>query len=193
MGLTGSHFVRVPGRRRAGNAPLLPAAHPFLGRARVSRRRVDGHAGRRAEAQGKALGAARRHPVAHVSLLRDAQALRGGRPAARGCAADALGDLGRDVQGAERVRRRDLEFPEPVHRRGDAPRRVPARPALCRAVRQARPRRRPAADRALRGARSPHGRHLPFGRRRTIRWRRSSARSRRRSPPNRSRPSSGPR
>ena len=41
------------------------------------------------------------------------QALRGGGPAAGGRAADALGDLGRDVQGAERVRRRDLELPEP--------------------------------------------------------------------------------
>ena len=69
MGMTGSHFVRVPRRRRAGNAPLLPAAHALLGRARLSRRRVDGHARRRAEAQGKALGAARRHPVAHVPLL----------------------------------------------------------------------------------------------------------------------------
>ena len=83
MGLTGSHFVGVPRRCRAGNPPLLPAAHALLRRARVSRRRVDGHAGRRAEAQGEALGAARRHPVAHVSLVRDAQALRGRRPAGR--------------------------------------------------------------------------------------------------------------
>ena len=129
MGLTGSHFVGVPAERRAGNAPLLPAAHALLGGARVPRRRVDGHAGRRAEAQGEALGAAGRHPVAHVPLLGDAEALRGRRPAAGRRAADALGDVGRDVQGAERVRGRDLELPEPVHRRGDAPRRVPARPA----------------------------------------------------------------
>ena len=109
-------FRSRAGRRRAGNAPLLPAAHALLGGARVPRRRVDGHAGRRAEAQGKALGAARRHPVAHVPVLGHAQALRGRRPAARGRAADALGDLGRDVQGAERVRGRDLQLPEPVHR-----------------------------------------------------------------------------
>ena len=70
MGLTGSHFVGVPAGRRAGDAALLPAADALLGRARVPLRRVDGHAGRRAEAQGKALGAARRHPVAPVPRAR---------------------------------------------------------------------------------------------------------------------------
>ena len=72
---------RVPARRRAGDAPLLPAAHALLGGARVPRRRLDGHAGRRAEAQGEALGAPGRHPVAAVPVLGDAQALRGRRPA----------------------------------------------------------------------------------------------------------------
>ena len=42
-----------------------------------------------------------------------------------------------------------LELPEPPHRRGDAPLRVPARPAVRRAVRQAGPRGRAAADRAV--------------------------------------------
>ena len=39
----------------------------------------------------------------------EARGTAGGRRAAH-----ALGDLGRDVQGAERVRGRDLELPEPV-------------------------------------------------------------------------------
>ena len=149
MGLTGSHFVGVPAGRRAGDPPLLPAADAVLGRARVPRRRLDGDAGRRAEAQGEALRAARRHPLAHVPVLRDAAPLRGRGPAAGRRAADALGDLGRDVQGAERLRGRDLELPEPVHRRGHAPGRVPARPALRRAVGQARPRGGAHPDRAV--------------------------------------------
>ena len=105
------------GRHRARDAALLPAADALLGGARVPRRRVDGDAGRGAEAQGEALRASGRHPVAHVPVLGDAEALRGGRPAGARRAADALGDLGRDVQGAERVRRRDLELPQPPHRR----------------------------------------------------------------------------
>ena len=99
------------------------------------------------------------------------QALRGRRPAASRRAADALGDLGRDVQGAERVRGRDLELPEPVHRRGDAPRRVPARPALRRAVGQARPRSRAALDRAFRRRAIASPPASTFPPRRTIRWR----------------------
>ena len=86
MGLTGSHFVRVPADVAPRNAPLLPAAHALLGGARVPRRRVDGHARRRAEAQGEALGAARRHPVAAVPVLGDAASAtrpRAGRPRTR--------------------------------------------------------------------------------------------------------------
>ena len=43
LGLTGSHFVARAARRRARDAPLLPAADALLGGARVPRRRVDGH------------------------------------------------------------------------------------------------------------------------------------------------------
>ncbi len=82
------------GERGAGNAPLLPAAHALFGGARVPRRRLDGLAGRRAEAQGKALGATRRHPVAHVPVFRHAEALRGGREAASGRAAACTGPCG---------------------------------------------------------------------------------------------------
>ena len=45
MGLTGSHFVARARRRRARDAPLLPAADALLGGARVPRRRVDGPLG----------------------------------------------------------------------------------------------------------------------------------------------------
>ena len=150
LGFTGSHFVRVPGRRRAGDAPLLPAAHALLGGARVPRRRLDGHARRRAEAQGEAVGAARRHPVAALPVLGDAEALRGRGAAGGRRAADALGDLGRDVQGAERVRGRHLQLPEPLRRAMLRRTRVPARPSVRRAVGPARPRGRAAADRRRR-------------------------------------------
>ncbi len=87
-------------------------------------------------------------------------AIRAGGPAAGGRAADALGDPGRDVQGAERDRGRARQLPEPPARRADAARRVPARPPVRRALGRARPRRREAADRAVRDARSPDGRRL---------------------------------
>ncbi len=105
MGLCGSHCARAAHRRRARNAPLLPAADALLGGAGVSRRHVDGRPRRRAQAQGKIVGAAWRRAVDALSLLGHAQALRGRRPAGRRRAADALGDLGRDVPGAERASR----------------------------------------------------------------------------------------
>ena len=141
----GPHRLALGARareRRARDAALLPAAHAVLGGVRVPRRRVDAGAGRRAEAPREALGAARRHPVAAVPRVGDAQALRGRGPPARRPAAPRLGDLGRDVPRAERVRGRDLELS-----RAASPawllRRIhlPARAALRRAVRPARPRR----------------------------------------------------
>ena len=112
-GLTGSHFVGVPDgvapetRRYYQQLTRFSAALAFLVR------RVDGLARRRAEAQGEALRASRRRAFAAVSLLGDAEALRDGRPAAGRRAADALGDVGRDVQGADRARGRHLELPQP--------------------------------------------------------------------------------
>ena len=55
MGLTRLALRARAGRRRARNAALLSAADALLGGVRLSRRRLDGRAGRRAEAQGEVL------------------------------------------------------------------------------------------------------------------------------------------
>ena len=106
MGLTGSHFVaraartsRRETRRYYQQLTRFSAAFAFL--ADVSM----GVLGGGAEAQGEALGAAGRHPVAAVPVLGDAEALRGRGPPDGRRAAAALGDVGRDVQGAERASR----------------------------------------------------------------------------------------
>ena len=74
---------RVGARRGAGNAPLLPAADALLGRLRLSRRHLHAGHGRRPQAQGKAVGAPRRHPGPDVPDLGHAQALRSRRPPGR--------------------------------------------------------------------------------------------------------------
>jgi acyl-CoA dehydrogenase len=148
------------GRCGARDAPLLPAALALLGRFRFPRRRLDVRHGRRPEAQGEALGAPGRHPLADVPGLGHAQALRSRRPPGGRCAAAALGDLGRHVPHAERLRGRDLQLPEPLHRRAAALVHLPARPPLRSALRQAWPRSRAVADRAFRHARPPYRRHV---------------------------------
>jgi acyl-CoA dehydrogenase len=70
-------FRRRAGQRRAGDAPLLPAADALLLGLRLPRRRLDAGDGRRPQAQGEALRAHGRHPFADVPLLGGAQALRG--------------------------------------------------------------------------------------------------------------------
>ena len=116
MGITGSHFVRVPAdvapetRRYYQQLTRFSAALAFL--ADVSMGTLGGALKRKEKLSarlGDILSLA-------VPVLGDAQALRGRRPAGGRRAADALGDLGRDVQGAERVRGRDLELPEPRDR-----------------------------------------------------------------------------
>ena len=116
MGLTGSHFVGVPPtwrpetRRYYQQLTRFSAALAFL--ADVSMGTLGG-ALKRKEKLSARLG----DILSLMYLcLGDAQALRGRGPAGGRRAADALGDVGRDVQGAERVRGRDLELPEPVHR-----------------------------------------------------------------------------
>jgi acyl-CoA dehydrogenase len=167
MGFTGSHFVGVRAdvapetRRYYQQLTRFSAALAFL--ADVSMGTLGG-ALKRKEKLSARLG-----DILSLMYLSSATLKRYGsrRPATGRCAADALGDVGRDVQGAERVRRRDLELPEPDRRGGDAPRGVPARPALRDSVRRARSRRRAALDRALRHPRSPdRGRlYLARGRR----------------------------
>jgi acyl-CoA dehydrogenase len=160
MGLTGSHFVRVPAdiapetRRYYQQLTRFSAALAFLSD------RVDGIAGRGVEAQRKAVRAIGRRAVAVVLMLGDAQALRERGPAGRRRAADALGDLGCDVQRANRARRRDLELSQSGDRRADAPNRFPARPPVCDPVRHAGTRSRAFADRAVRDARASHRRHV---------------------------------
>ena len=93
------------------------ARHAGIGRARLPVRRLDGCSGGRAEAQGEALGAAGRRAVVAVSVFGDARPIRARRSAGGRRPARALGDLGLDVQGPERLRGRDLELPEPPDRR----------------------------------------------------------------------------
>jgi acyl-CoA dehydrogenase len=61
---------------------------------------------------------------------------------------------------AERLRGRDFQLPEPLHRRPAALVHLPARPALRGALGQARPRGGALADRTLGHARPPHRRHV---------------------------------
>ena len=82
----GPHRValrRRAGGRGTGDAPALPEADPILRGAGVRVRRLDGHAGRRAEAQGKALRTPGRRALRAVPLLGDAEALRGRRAGTR--------------------------------------------------------------------------------------------------------------
>jgi acyl-CoA dehydrogenase len=76
-------FRQGAGQRRAGDAPLLPAADALLLGLRLPRRRLDAGDGRRPQAQGEALRAHGRHPLADVPLLGGAQALREPRGASR--------------------------------------------------------------------------------------------------------------
>jgi hypothetical protein len=183
--------LSLPVECGAGNATLSPAAGAHLGRVRLPCRRLDAHHGRRSQAQGKALRAAGRHPVADVSVLGHAQALRGRRPPGGRCAAHALGHLGCAVQGAERLRRRDRQLPQPLHRRAAALVHLPARPPLHRAVGQAGPRGGAAADRAVGHARPPDRRHVRAGTK-PIRSASSSWRWPPRLPPSRSRRACAP-
>ena len=106
MGLTGSHFVRVPAdvapetRRYYQQLTRFSAALAFL--ADVSMGTLGG-ALKRKEKLSARLG-----DILSLMYLCSAtlRPLRGGRAAGGGRAAHALGDLGRDVQGAERVRGR---------------------------------------------------------------------------------------
>ena len=149
MGWTGSHFVAVPAdvapetRRYYQQLTRFSAALAFL--ADVSMGTLGG-ALKRKEKLSARLG-----DILSLMYLCSAiaEALRDGGPPGGRRAVDALGHLGCDVQGAERVRRRDLEFPEPRHRLRAAADRVPARAPLRRAVRPDRPGRRAAADCAV--------------------------------------------
>ncbi len=102
MGLTGSHFVRVPAdvapetRRYYQQLTRFSAALAFL--ADVSMGTLGG-ALKRKEKLSARLG-----DILSLMYLCSAtlRALRGRGPAAGRRAAHALGDLGRDVQGAER-------------------------------------------------------------------------------------------
>ena len=135
-GLTGSHLCGAPANVAPETRRYYQQLHALFGRAGFLADVSMVTLGGALEAQGEAVGAARRRAVAAVPVVGDAQALRGGGPARGGRAADALGGVGRDVQGAERDRRRDLEFPQPLHRGRDAPHRVSARPAVrrCRPI-----------------------------------------------------------
>ena len=134
MGLTGSHFVRVPAgvapetRRYYQQLTRFSAALAFL--ADVSMGALGG-ALKRKEKLSARLGDM-------LSLLYLCSATlkryRGRRAARRRRAADALGDVGRDVQGAERDRGRDLELPESLIADADAAARLSAGPAVRRAV-----------------------------------------------------------
>ena len=119
MGLTGSHFVRVPSnvapetRRYYQQLTRFSAALAFL--ADVSMGTLGG-ALKRKEKLSARLG-----DVLSLLYLCSATLWRyeqdGRQPDGR--AADALGDLGCDVQGAERDRGRDLELPQPRDRGSD--------------------------------------------------------------------------
>jgi acyl-CoA dehydrogenase len=111
MGLTGSHFVAVPAnvapetRRYYQQLTRFSAAFAFL--ADVSMLVMGGDLKRKEKLS------ARLGDILSLMYLCSATLKRyeaEGRQAGR-CAADALGDLGRHVQGAERLRGRDSNFP----------------------------------------------------------------------------------
>ena len=193
MGLTGSHFVGVPAdvapetRRYYQQLTRFSAALAFL--ADVSMGTLGG-ALKRKEKLSARLGDILSLMYLCSATLRRYEAegrQQADAPLMHWAIWDAMFKAQNAFEGVI------SNFPNRFIARGDAPGRVPARPALRRAVGQARPRRGAHPDRAVGDARSPDGRASTCRTRRTIRWRRSSARSRRPSPPSRSRRSCGPR
>ncbi len=166
MGLTGSHFVRVPAnvapetRRYYQQLTRFSAVLAFL--ADVSMGSLGG-ALKRKEKLSARLGDVLSLLYLCSATLKRYEA-RG--PPGRRCAAHALGDLGRDVQGADRDRGRHLQFPAARRRCSGAPARVPARPPVCGAFGSSRARGRAPADRAFGHARPPHGRRARAARQR---------------------------
>ena len=117
IGLTGSHFVGVPAdvapetRRYYQQLTRFSAALAFL--ADVSMGTLGGALKRKEKLSARLGDILSLMYLCSATLKRyEAEGRQAGRRAAH-----ALGDLGRDVQGAERVRGRDLELPEPARSR----------------------------------------------------------------------------
>ena len=149
MGLTGSHFVGVPvdvapeTRRYYQQLTRFSAALAFL--ADVSMGTLGGALKRKEKLSARLGDILSLLYLCSATLKRyeDEGRQEADAPLMHWAIWDAM------FKAQNGVRRRDLELPEPDHRRRDAPDRVPARPAVRRAVRQAGPRRREAPARAV--------------------------------------------